>query len=137
MTGELTHGLLHPSGEVEKGYLVWVTGDVDRALPALLSGPHGAGRGAHVPPGPVRMGRREGCDPPLVVIHQRRTARCAGCAGGAGGAAASSAVQVGRARLGLGLEPGQWRPLTGEELRLLPGRGGVAPPDSWISSLQD
>ena len=35
--GELTHGLLHPSGEVEKEYLVWVAGDVDRALPILTA----------------------------------------------------------------------------------------------------
>lgn len=32
--GELTHGLLHPSGEVEKEYLVWVAGDVDRRCPS-------------------------------------------------------------------------------------------------------
>ena len=36
--GELTNGLLHPSRQVEKEYLVWVTGDVEYALP-ILSGP--------------------------------------------------------------------------------------------------
>ena len=36
--GELTHRLIHPSHQVEKEYLVWVTGDVDLALP-VLSGP--------------------------------------------------------------------------------------------------
>ena len=36
--GELTQKLLHPSHQVEKEYLVWVTGDVSRGLP-VLSGP--------------------------------------------------------------------------------------------------
>ena len=36
--GNLTHRLLHPSHEVEKEYIVTVTGDVDRSLP-VLSGP--------------------------------------------------------------------------------------------------
>ena len=54
--GELTHGLLHPSGEVEKEYLVWVTGDVDRALP-ILSGPMELD-GEPIAPARVRMGRR-------------------------------------------------------------------------------
>ena len=35
---ELTQKLLHPSHQVEKEYLVWVTGDVSRGLP-VLSGP--------------------------------------------------------------------------------------------------
>ena len=36
--GALTQQLLHPSFEIEKEYLVWVTGNVDRALP-ILTGP--------------------------------------------------------------------------------------------------
>ena len=34
--GELTQKLLHPSHQVEKEYLVWVTGDVSRGLPVLF-----------------------------------------------------------------------------------------------------
>ena len=67
--GELTHGLLHPSGEVEKEYLVWVAGDVDRALP-ILSAPMELD-GEPIAPARVRMGRRgEDVTQLSVVIHQ-------------------------------------------------------------------
>ena len=36
--GDLTHKLIHPSHEIEKEYLVWVKGNVDKALP-ILNGP--------------------------------------------------------------------------------------------------
>ena len=58
--GALTHRLIHPSHQVEKEYLEWVTGDVDRAL-HVLSGPHGAGRGASGP----RPGGPPGAQPAL------------------------------------------------------------------------
>ena len=65
--GGLTHRLLHPSHEVEKEYLVWVNGNVERAIP-LLSAPHGAGRGAHSRrPGAPGAGQRRG--PPAVYHH--------------------------------------------------------------------
>lgn len=36
--GDMTHKILHPSHEVEKEYLVWVSGEIETALP-LLSAP--------------------------------------------------------------------------------------------------
>lgn len=56
--GELTQKLLHPSHQVEKEYLVWVTGDVSRGLP-VLSGPMDLD-GVPLSPAKVRRGRTSG-----------------------------------------------------------------------------
>lgn len=125
--GELTHGLLHPSGEVEKEYLVWVTGDVDRALP-ILSGPMELD-GEPIAPARVRMGRRgEDVTRLSVVIHQGKNRQVRRMCAQAGlEVRRLKRVREGRVWLDRGLEPGQWRPLTGEELRLLWEEAGVAP----------
>ena len=49
--GALTHQLLHPSHEVDKEYLVWVTGNVQKALPLRCPSPGALeqGRGAPHP----------------------------------------------------------------------------------------
>ena len=127
--GELTHGLLHPSGEVEKEYLVWVTGDVDRALP-ILSGPMELD-GEPIAPARVRMGRRgEDVTRLSVVIHQGKNRQVRRMCAQAGlEVRRLKRVREGRVWLDRGLEPGQWRPLTGEELRLLREEAGWLPPD--------
>ena len=110
--GELTHGLLHPSGEVEKEYLVWVAGDVDRALP-ILTAPMELD-GEPIAPAQVRAGRRsEGVRRMCAQagLEVRRLKR----------------VREGRVWLDRALRPGQWRPLTGEELRLLREEAGIDP----------
>ena len=56
--GALTNQLLHPRHQVEKEYLVWVTGDVDRALP-ILAGPMELD-GEPLIPARVRRGRTSG-----------------------------------------------------------------------------
>ena len=56
--GELTQRLLHPSHEVEKEYLVWVTGDVKKALP-ILAAPMELD-GDRLAPAKVRRGRVSG-----------------------------------------------------------------------------
>lgn len=56
--GELTNSLLHPSHQVEKEYLVWVTGDVETALP-ILSGPMELD-GEPLAPAKVTRGRESG-----------------------------------------------------------------------------
>ena len=120
--GELTHGLLHPSGEVEKEYLVWVAGDVDRALP-ILTAPMELD-GEPIAPAQVRAGRRsEGVTQLSVVIHQGKNRQVRRMCAQAG----LEVRRLKRVREGRALRPGQWRPLTGEELRLLREEAGIDP----------
>ena len=53
--GTLTHRLIHPSHEVDKEYLVWVTGNVNKGLP-ILSAPMVLD-GETLSPAQVRQGR--------------------------------------------------------------------------------
>lgn len=125
--GELTHGLLHPSGEVEKEYLVWVAGDVDRALP-ILTAPMELD-GEPIAPAQVRAGRRsEGVTQISVVIHQGKNRQVRRMCAQAGlEVRRLKRVREGRVWLDRALRPGQWRPLTGEELRLLREEAGIDP----------
>ena len=125
--GELTHGLLHPSGEVEKEYLVWVAGDVDRALP-ILTAPMELD-GEPIAPAQVRAGRRsEGVTQLSVVIHQGKNRQVRRMCAQAGlEVRRLQRVREGRVWLDRALRPGQWRPLTGEELRLLREEAGIDP----------
>lgn len=125
--GELTHGLLHPSGEVEKEYLVWVAGDVDRALP-ILTAPMELD-GEPIAPARVRMGRRgEDVTQLSVVIHQGKNRQVRRMCAQAGlEVRRLKRVREGRVWLDRVLRPGQWRPLTGEELRLLREEAGIDP----------
>lgn len=125
--GELTHGLLHPSGEVEKEYLVWVAGDVDRALP-ILTAPMELD-GEPIAPAQVWAGRRsEGVTQLSVVIHQGKNRQVRRMCAQAGlEVRRLKRVREGRVWLDRALRPGQWRPLTGEELRLLREEAGIDP----------
>ena len=125
--GELTHGLLHPSGEVEKEYLVWVAGDVDRALP-ILTAPMELD-GEPIAPAQVRAGRRsEGVTQLSVVIHQGKNRQVRRMCAQAGlEVRRLKRVREGRVWLDRARRPGQWRPLTGEELRLLREEAGIDP----------
>ena len=125
--GELTHGLFHPSGEVEKEYLVWVAGDVDRALP-ILTAPMELD-GEPIAPAQVRAGRRsEGVTQLSVVIHQGKNRQVRRMCAQAGlEVRRLKRVREGRVWLDRALRPGQWRPLTGEELRLLREEAGIDP----------
>ena len=68
--GALTHQLLHPSHEVEKEYLVWVSGNVNKALP-ILSAPMTLD-GERLAPARVRRGRDSG------GVHQLSVTICQG-----------------------------------------------------------
>ena len=117
--GELTNTLIHPRHEVEKEYLVWVTGftqeGADRlALPMTLDG-------QALRPAKVKVLRREGERTLLsVTIHEGKNRQvrrmCAFC-----GMTVRrlKRVREGRLHLDKALRPGQWRPLTPEELELL------------------
>ena len=117
--GALTNALLHPRHEVEKEYLVWVTGfrpgaEGALARPMTLDG-------QPLRPAKVRL-VRQGAGRALlsVVIHEGKNRQirrmCAQC-----GLAVTrlKRVREGSLRLDRALAPGQWRPLTeGEVSRL-------------------
>lgn len=117
--GELTHRLIHPSHQVEKEYLVWVTGDVDRALP-ILSGPMELD-GEPLAPAQVRRGRTDGGVSQLsIVIHQGKNRQVRRMCAQAGLTVKRlKRVREGRVTLDRTLAPGAWRRLTEEELALL------------------
>lgn len=120
--GALTNRLLHPRHQVEKEYLVWVTGDVDRALP-ILAGPMELD-GEPLIPARVRRGRTSGEVTQLsVVIRQgknRQVRRMCALAGLE--VTRLKRIREGELWLDRSLKPGQWRPLTAEELALLGGK---------------
>ncbi len=117
--GELTQRLLHPSSEVEKEYLVWVTGDVEKALP-VLSGPMELD-GEAVSPARVRRGRSTGGVTQLsVTIHQGKNRQVRRMCAGAGLAVLRlKRIREGNLTLDRSLRPGEWRELTAEERLLL------------------
>ena len=112
--GALTHRLTHPAHEVEKEYRVWVSGDVERAMP-ILSAPVYDG-GEELTADRVE---RTGEDTLTVVIHQGKNRQVRRMCAAAGlRVKRLQRVREGKVRLG-GLRPGQWRPLTAAELRAL------------------
>ena len=125
--GELTQRLLHPSHEVEKEYLVWVTGNVEKALPVLSSSMELDGE--RLAPAKVRRGRSSGGVTQLsVTIHQGKNRQVRRMCAQAGlEVRRLKRVREGRVWLDRALKPGQWRPLTGEELRLLREEAGIDP----------
>ena len=120
--GALTHRLLHPSHQVEKEYLVWVTGNVEKALP-ILSSPMELD-GELLAPARVRRGRTTGGVSQLsVTIHQGKNRQVRRMCAQAGLTVLRlKRVREGGLSLDRTLRPGQWRPLTGEELAALEGR---------------
>ena len=119
--GALTHQLIHPSHQVEKEYLVWVTGNINKALP-ILSAPM-ALDGEELSPAQVRRGRDSGGVHQLsMVIHQGKNRQVRRMCAQAGlEVLRLKRVRAGGLFLDRSLKPGQWRPLTGEELLLLTG----------------
>lgn len=120
--GELTHRLLHPSYQVEKEYLVWVTGDIKKAIP-LLSAPMELD-GELLAPAKVRGGKVSGGVSQLSVVicqgKNRQVRRM--CAQAGLTVLRLKRVREGQLSLDRGLAPGGWRPLTRQEvLGLLDG----------------
>ena len=122
--GELTYRLLHPSHEVEKEYLVWVTGDVKKALP-ILSAPMELD-GDRLAPARVRQGRTSGGVSQLsVVIHQGKNRQVRRMCAQAGlSVLRLKRIREGRLLLDRALAPGAWRELTRQEVLLLMEDGG-------------
>ena len=114
--GELTQRLLHPSHEVEKEYLVWVTGNVEKALP-ILSSPMELD-GDRLFPAKVRRGRDSGGVHQLsITIHQGKNRQVRRMCAQAGlSVLRLKRIREGTLLLDRNLKPGQWRNLTQQEI---------------------
>ncbi len=112
--GELTNRLIHPSHEVEKEYIVTVSGDLDAAVP-VLEGPMELD-GAPLAPAAVRV---LGADRLSIVIHEgknRQVRRMCALAG----LEVTRLKRVREGPLELGALPrGSWRVLTEAEVLAL------------------
>ena len=117
--GDLTNRLIHPKHEVEKEYLVWVTGDVKAAIP-VLSGPMTLD-GDRLAPARVRQGKTTGDVTQLsVIIHQGKNRQVRRMCAQAGlSVLRLKRVREGDVWLDRELKPGQYRKLTQEEVAAL------------------
>ena len=113
--GAMTQQLLHPSFEVEKEYLVWVTGNVDKALP-VLTAPMELD-GDRLAPAKVRRGRSSGEVTQLsVVITQGKNRQVRRMCAQAGLTVLRlKRIREGKVLLDRELQPGKWRRLTQQE----------------------
>ena len=114
--GALTQRLLHPSHQVEKEYLVWVTGDVRRALP-ILSAPMELD-GERLLPAAVRRGRTSGAVSQLsITIRQGKNRQVRRMCAQAGLAVLRlKRIREGSLSLDRTLAPGAWRRLRPQEI---------------------
>ena len=114
--GALTQRLLHPSHQVEKEYLVWVTGDVRRALP-ILSAPMELD-GERLLPAAVRRGRTSGAVSQLsITIRQGKNRQVRRMCAQAGLAVLRlKRIREGGLSLDRTLAPGAWRRLRPQEI---------------------
>jgi len=117
--GELTNLLLHPRHEVEKEYLVWVTGDVEKALPVLRA-PMTLD-GDWLAPAKVRRGKSTGEVHQLcVIIHQGKNRQVRRMCAQAGlSVRRLKRVREGSLWLDRSLKPGAYRKLTAQEVSAL------------------
>lgn len=117
--GALTQRLLHPSFQVEKEYLVWVTGDVQKGIP-ILSAPMDL-EGESVSGAKVRRGKTSGAVTQLSVTicqgKKRQVRRM--CAQAGLTVLRLKRIREGELRLDRTLNPGAWRALTREEVGAL------------------
>lgn len=112
--GELTQRLTHPSHKVEKEYRVWVSGDVNRAMP-ILSAPVWSD-GEELTADRVE---RTGESTLTVVIHQGKNRQVRRMCAAAGlKVNRLQRVREGEVCLG-GLESGEWRFLSVAEISAL------------------
>lgn len=130
--GELTQRLLHPSHEVEKEYLVWVTGNVEKALP-ILSSPMELD-GDRLAPAKVRRGRDSGGVHQLsITIHQGKNRQVRRMCAQAGlSVLRLKRIREGALLLDRNLKPGQWRNLTQQEILSLNGETGAETSERFL-----
>jgi 23S rRNA pseudouridine2605 synthase len=115
--GALTYHLTHPSHEVEKEYETWVLGDLEAGVRRLLE-PMELDGAALRTPRVAPLGPREGGAAALsITIHEGKNRQVRRMCAQAGLTVVRlKRVREGSLRLDRGLRPGQWRPLTAEEL---------------------
>jgi len=120
--GDLTQRLIHPSHQVEKEYLVWVTGDVAKGLP-VLSAPMELD-GERLAPAKVRRGKVSGNVTQLsITIHQGKNRQVRRMCAQAGlQVLRLKRIREGEVHLDRNLAVGAWRPLTREEISTLLGQ---------------
>ena len=118
--GQLTHALLHPSHQVDKTYIVSVTGAEDGSAARLAAVDKLDGES--IVPAQVEELHRSGTAAEYrVVIHQGKKRQIRRMCAAAGlEVTRLCRVAEGTLRLG-GLPPGKWRYLTEEELGLIRG----------------
>lgn len=118
--GQLTHALLHPSHQVDKTYIVSVTGAEDGSAARLAAVDKLDGES--IAPAQVEELHRSGTAAEYrVVIHQGKKRQIRRMCAAAGlEVTRLCRVAEGGLRLG-GLPPGKWRYLTEEELGLIRG----------------
>ncbi len=118
--GQLTHALLHPSHQVDKTYIVSVTGAEDGSAERLAAVDKLDGES--IVPAQVEELHRSGTAAEYrVVIHQGKKRQIRRMCAAAGlEVTRLCRVAEGTLRLG-GLPPGKWRYLTEEELGLIRG----------------
>lgn len=116
--GAFANALMHPRGEVEKTYLVWVTG-FEPGKETLLSRPITLD-GYQIRPPKVALQRTQGTKARLeVTIHEGRNRQIRRMCQEAG-LEVTRLKRVREGSLALGtLPPGAWRYLTEEEIRAL------------------
>lgn len=117
--GALTQKLLHPSHQVEKEYLVWVTGDTGKGVP-ILSAPMELD-GERLAPAKVRQGRVSGGVTQLsITIHQGKNRQVRRMCAQAGlQVLRLKRIREGELELDRTLSPGTWRVLTADEVNKL------------------
>lgn len=117
--GDLTQKLLHPSHEIEKEYLVWVTGDVSQGIP-ILSAPMELD-GDRLAPAKVRRGRVSGGVTQLsITIHQGKNRQVRRMCAKAGlQVLRLKRIREGNLELDRTLASGAWRHLTPDEVSRL------------------
>ena len=121
--GDLTHKLIHPSHEIEKEYLVWVTGDVNKGIP-ILSAPMELD-GDRLAPAKVKKGRVSGGVTQLsITIHQGKNRQVRRMCAKAGlEVLRLKRIREGALELDRTLAVGKFRPLREEEVELLRREG--------------
>lgn len=117
--GELTQKLIHPSHEIEKEYLVWVTGDAAKGIP-ILSAPMELD-GDRLAPAKVRKGRVSGGVTQLsITIHQGKNRQVRRMCAKAGlEVLRLKRIREGKLNLDRTLAAGTFRYLTEDEVKLL------------------
>ncbi len=115
--GALAYHLMHPSHEVEKQYLVWVQGDIKKALP-ILRGTLFLD-GVRLSPAKVQVQKKGETTLLAIGIHQGKNRQVRRMCAMAGlHVTRLKRIAIGKLRLGK-LEKGSWRTLTSEEITYL------------------